>query len=372
VTQEKGCENFWDFRKAKSSHGEAGISFMKTRRFFAVFLFVSVAFCADFSLDGDFNGIFDNLETKYSKEEDGTIFCTSTDLSFGFLPDENNTLLLGVHYYQNFGDENKSGEFQPLVSYKFANASNTFLFGTTKRCGFINYHDYVLSKHWQFENPIFEGIYFNQKFPSLEWSVWVDWTGLKSENTREMFLLGNDFTYSIKTNEQNSFNLGWQFLYNHRASRSHEFYYDPVEDIGAIAGIVAYKIENFYNPKLKFIEYAVREMLTYNRQREKTDNYYTTFGVETAANIDFKRIGLGYSQYFKITDNSPYYYNLETGDDKFRDNFGQLDINAHFLDNKYAKIDFTLSFVFINGGMDNRETMQVFVPIKKTWNNEKK
>ena len=330
-------------------------------------LLCAAAFATGFSIDGNFRGVFDNLENKFGKEESGTVFGTSSDISFGFLPDEYNTVLLGVHLFQTFGDK-RNQDFQPLVSYKFQNETNTFLFGSVQRLNFIEYHDYVLSKRWQFENPVFEGVYFRNKHPSLQWSVWVDWIGFKSKDTRERFLLGNDFDYFLKLSERQELNFGWQFLYDHIASRDRNYHGDPVQDIGAVLGKVSYKLDDFASPKVNFFETAIRGMLTYDRQRQYTSNYHTTFGIEPSAKIDFKRCGFGYSHYFKIYENAPYYYNLETGDDRFFDNFGQFDINAHFLDSKFAKIEFTLSFIFTDGGVNNRQTMQAIVPIKSVWN----
>lgn len=340
-----------------------------SKNLFAVFVLFSITvFATEFSIDGNFRGIFDNFENKYSNEESGTIFGTSSDISFGFMPDNNNTILLGVHLFQTFGDK-ENQDFMPLVSYKFQNETNNFLFGTTARQNFIEYHDYILSKRWQFENPVFQGVYFQQLCPifNLKWSVWVDWIGFKSRNTHESFLLGNDFDFFLKISEQNFFNFGWQFLYNHRASRDREYHDDPVEDIGALVGKIRYEYSDFKNPKINTFEAAVRGMLTYDRQRQFSSDYYTSLGVEPSVKIDFNRVGFGYSHYFKIYENSPYPYNLEMGDDRFIENFGQADIIAHFLDSKFAKIEFTLSFIFTEDGMNNRETLQAIVPIKKTW-----
>jgi len=346
--------------------------FLPKNIFFTLLFFYTIIFAVDFSIDGNFHGIFDNLENKYSNEESGTIFGTSSDISFGFLPDKNSTILMGVHLFQTFGDK-KNQDFQPLVSYRFQNETNDFLFGSAARLNFIEYHDYIFSKCWQFENPVFEGIYFHQICPilNLQWSVWADWIGFQSKDTREMFLLGNDFDYFLKVGEQSTLNFGWQFLYHHKASRDREFFNDPIEDIGAVVGKIKYEYDGFRSAKITNFETAIRGMLTYDRQREHSSDYYTSFGIEPSAKIDFNRFAFGYSHFFKIYDHSPYPYNLETGDDRFLDNFGQADIIAHFLNSKFAKIEFTLSFIFNDSGVNNRETMLVSVPIKKVWNTTK-
>ena len=329
-----------------------------------LFLLSVSAFAAGFSIDGNFRGIFDNLENKFGKEKSGTIFGTSSDLSFGFLPDENNTILLGVHLFQTFGDK-ENQDFQPLVSYKFQNNAKTFLFGSAQRINFIEYHDYILSKRWQFENPVFEGVYFQRRHsPALQWSVWVDWVGFKSKYINERFFLGNDFDYFLNLGQRHEVNFGWQFLYDHIASRDRNYHQDPVEDIGAFVGKINYELSEFTPPLIKTFETAVRGMLTYNRQRQFSSDYYTKFGIEPSVKLNFTRGTLAYSHFFKIYENSPYYYNLETGDDRFFDNFGQFDILARFLDRDFANIDFTLSFIFTDGGVNHRQTLQAVVPIK--------
>jgi hypothetical protein len=336
---------------------------MKTFRFFLPFLLTATAFCYELSLEGNFRGIVDNLENKHGKEESGTTFGTNTNLSFGYSPDKNNTILIGANHFQQFGDK-KHFDFMPLISYKFQDETKKFLFGTVERLSFINYHDYILSKNWQFKNPTFQGTYFSQNFRSVNWSIWIDWTGLQSKEVHEEFIHGHDLSYTIKLNERNSLDLGWQFIYNHIASRDRNYHQDPVEDIGAFIGHLLYRLDEFKASKIKTIKGGVRGMFTYNRQREKSTRYYTNSGMEITAGIDFKRVMLTHSQYFKIADNSAYPFNLKTGDDRFFDNFGQSDISVRFLDGDFAKIDFTLSFIAIDGGLNNRQTMQVVVPIK--------
>ena len=334
---------------------------MKIKRCFVFFLLTAAVFASDFDIDGYLHGIFDNLENKYSQEESGTIYGTNSSLSVGYLSDSNSSVFIGINYSQQFGDDNKA-DFSPLIAYKFENESNDFLFGTAHRLTIINYHDYILSKRWQYENPVFQGTYFGQDFDFIKWAVWADWTGLKSKDVREEFIHGHNFSYIFQFDERNSIDLGWQFIYNHIASRDRDFQNDPVEDIGALAANVIYGLDGFVNPKIQTIKGGVRGMLTYDRQREKSDDYYTSFGIEGFAGVKLGVFTLTYSQYFKIYRNSPYDYNLKTSDDRFLDDFGQADINVLFLENKYAKIDFTLSFIATDDGVNHRQTMQVIVP----------
>jgi hypothetical protein len=338
---------------------------MKIKRFLVFFLLTAAAFAleseSDFDINGYINGIFDNLENKYSQEESGTIYGTNSSLTFGYLPDTNSAVFVGINYSQKFGDDNKA-DFSPLLAYKFENETNNFIFGTEHRLTIINYHDYVLSKRWQYENPIFQGTYFSQDFEFVKWAIWADWTGLKSKDVREEFIHGHNFSYILQFAERNSIDFGWQFIYNHIASRDREFYNDAVEDIGALVANIIYCLDGFVHPKFHAIKTGVRGMLTYDRQRDKSDDYDTAFGIEGFAGVELGIFELSYSQYFKIYRNAPYEYNLKTSDDRFLEDFGQADINVCFLDNKYAKISFTLSFIATDSGVNHRQTMQVVAP----------
>jgi hypothetical protein len=316
----------------------------------------------EMSIEGNFHGIFDNLENKFGPEESGTIFGASTDLSVGFLPSANSSVFIGVNYFQQYGDEEISG-FSPIMSYRFQDCINRFVFGTMPRISLINYHDYILSKRWQFENPIFQGIYFEQNLDALNWAIWADWTGLQSENTREQFIHGHNLTYTFTLNEKNSLSLGWQFIYDHIASRDRSFHSDHVEDVGAFAANVSHRVSGEENSRIRKFRSGFRGMFRYNRQRELSSTYQTSVGAEIYTGMDFGRFDIGYSHFFKLRDIMPFPYVYQTGDDRFLADFGQADILVRFLDRDETKINFTLSFIPTSGGVNHRQLMQAQIPI---------
>jgi hypothetical protein len=330
---------------------------------FAVFFISQITFAAPLSIEGNFHGIFDNLENKFGPEESGTIFGANTDLSVGLSPSENIGVFVGVNYFQQYGDEEIDG-FSPIMSFRFQENQNLFIFGTLPRFSIISYHDYILSKRWQFANPIFQGIFFEQNFSALNWSVWADWTGLQSENTREEFIHGHNLTYTFELNERNFLSLGWEFIYHHIASRDRNFHQDPVEDVGAFVGNISYRVNGTQDSRIREWRSGLRGMFRYNRQREMSNNYQTIAGAEIYTGMDFGRFDIGYSNYFKLRDVTPFPYDFITGDDRFLADFGQADILVRFLDRDEAKVNFTLSFIPTSGGVNHRQFMQVVVPIR--------
>ena len=329
----------------------------------AVLFIAQITFAASLSVEGNFHGIFDNLENKFGPENSGTIFGANTDLSVGISPTENSSVFIGINYFQQYGDENIDG-FSPIMSFRFQENQKRFVFGTLPRISMINYHDYILSKRWQFENPIFQGIFFERNSDALNWATWADWTGLQSENTREEFIHGHNLTYNFELNRRNSLSLGWQFIYHHIALRSGNDHNDRVEDVGAFVGNISHRLEGEKTSLYQEIRGGLRGMFRYNRQREFSNSYQTSAGAEIYTEIDFGRFDIGYSHYFKLRDVMPFPYDFITGDDRFLADFGQADILLRFLDREEVKVNFTLSFILTEGGVNHRQLMQVIVPIK--------
>ena len=337
------------------------LSFFKSAAL-SVFLLTQFVSGADFLIDANLYGIFDNFENKFGDERSGTFFGTNTDLSAGVFPTENSGIFLGVNYFQRFGDEN-TGDFFPLVSYRFSDGQNRFFFGTAPHRFLIDYHDYILSKRRQFENPIFQGIHFSQKFDALDWAIWADWTGMKSVNVREEFIHGHNLRYVFTLNESNFLSFGWQFIYHHIAGRDRSVHNDHVEDVGAVVGNISYRKEN-ENSRLREFRSGFRAMMRYNRQREFSSSYQINAGIEFYAGADFGRFDLGYSHYIKVRDRTHFPYDFVTGDDRFSANFGQLDMLVRFLDTEAAKVNFRLSFLPTKDGVNHRQSMNVAVPIR--------
>ncbi|MCL2845238.1 MAG: hypothetical protein FWE23_07295 [Chitinivibrionia bacterium] len=331
---------------------------------FAILFIAQITFAAPLSIEGNFHGIFDNLENKFGAEGSGTVFGANADLSVGFLPSRNSGVFIGVNFFQQYGDENTGDGFSPIMSFRFQDDINNFVFGTMPRSLLINYHDYILSKHWQFQNPVFQGLFFEQDFGALNWAVWADWVGMQSENTRERFIHGHNLTGTFILNDQSYLLLGYQFIYDHIALRSGVGHGDHVEDVGAFVGNISYRALGEQNSRIREFRGGFRGMFRYNRQREFTKNYQISAGVEVYTGLDFGLFDIGYSHYFKVRDVVRFPYEFETGDDRFLADFGQADILVRFLDRDEAKVNFTLSFIPTDGGVNHRQTMQVVVPIR--------
>jgi len=135
-------------------------------------------------------GFFDNREYDNIYAFDQTMFGSRIRAEAGATIDGQNRFAAGIDYLYEFGSKNEL--IAPDIVLYFNGSHNRFDYalGALPRYGRINMPLALLTDTLNYYRPNIEGIYLEYKGDVLRHNLWIDWTGRRSESTRESFTIG--------------------------------------------------------------------------------------------------------------------------------------------------------------------------------------
>lgn len=207
---------------------------MKVRLFsVALFvLFVKPLMAQTFEVDADFNGIFDNREytSTYNSEKE-TVFGAQMNVAIGPATVGGHTFRAGINYFYEFGSEILAIKPAPILYYAYANDQFNLKFGAFPREKHPVFPVALLSELFVYYNPTIDGILLNQTGKDYQATLFCDWIGRQSENTREQFMTGFAGNYRL----ENLFAEGYGYIY-HDGRRTVSSTTDYIDDY--LGGVV--------------------------------------------------------------------------------------------------------------------------------------
>lgn len=159
--------------------------------FFLLSLFSAIALNGQkFDYSAGYLGFFDNREYDNIYAYDQTMFGSRIRAEAGALIDGKNRFAAGIDYLYEFGS--KGQLIAPDIVLYFNGSHNRFDYalGAMPRHGRINMPLALLTDTLNYYRPNIEGIYLEYKGQILRQNLWIDWTGRRSEITRESFTIG--------------------------------------------------------------------------------------------------------------------------------------------------------------------------------------
>ncbi|MDY0348957.1 MAG: hypothetical protein RBR13_09025 [Tenuifilaceae bacterium] len=250
------------------------------------------------------NGFADNREYKSQLQPPESLLGTQLVPEFHLVKDTIHTFGVGFSMLSEFGHTKLIADFDFQLYYRYRGQNFNFTFGSFSKNDIYAcspkaiYHD-VLTYY----NPNIQGLLWNYHKGGGSQSVYLDWTGRKSETTRETFIMGTFGTYS-----RGLFFLKNHIYMYHYASANVPDPNSPLRDNGVAYLSVGANLNGaFYVDSLSL---SVGGMQSYQRTRGVTD-WETPLGLLFEVKIQHRGFGVTNTLYVgqghKLDWGDPFY-----------------------------------------------------------------
>ncbi len=318
---------------------------MKFLYTFLLVLFLLPKSHAQTQLEGElkFHGFVDNREYAKSGRNSQTILGSRIGGEIGLFIDSAHRIRVGANALQEFGDNEFVRSVIPTIYYQYKYKRIDFYLGAFPRYPYLKeYPRLLLNDTLDYYRPNIEGMLLNYKGNKFYGSLWIDWTGKQSQNTRETFLVGLDARL----------NLG-KFFISHYGYMYHKAFSDnPANEYLEDNGISLLKIGVGLKDVgvLDSLTLSAGSSVSFERMRSLTGmNIPKGF----VADID-----VNYRQFF--LQNSFYKgegHRLILGDSFYTSKtYNRLDLGWKPLATKNLEGKLKFSFHFVDGTMDNQQS----------------
>lgn len=135
-------------------------------------------------------GFFDNREYDNVYAFDQTMFGSRISAEAGALIDGNNRLAVGLDYLYEFGSKGELKAPDMILYFNGSHNKINYAFGAIPRYGKIDMPLALLTDTLNYYRPEIEGIYLGYEGSAFKQNLWIDWTGRRSQVTRESFTIG--------------------------------------------------------------------------------------------------------------------------------------------------------------------------------------
>ncbi len=316
-------------------------------------LFSSI-FSIELSINGEVSGLLDNQESKYGPVASQTLFGNQIALGGGLKIDSLHSISGGVFFTQEFGADYLSN-LTPLIHYRYRSSKREILFGSFIRDNKIEYSEFIISTPYNFKNPVAEGFLYRRSKGKFSYTILADWIGRETSEKHEQFLIG--CTGGGRTDH---FASSWEFIYNHKAARVEKL--DPIFDDGALRGNIGFRQDSL--AFLHTIKADLSGLFSFSRNRSNSMTYTNPVGAEVNLSAKINRFGLSITHYHLLYKDGSDNHNIPTGDILYTtDMFDKVDLSVTPFKSDKVFFDVVLSFIFVDGGLDSRQTVNLNVPI---------
>ncbi len=178
-----------------------------------------------------FTGFFDNREYDNLYAYDQTMFGSRLRGELGVKTDQATRFAAGLDYLYEFGSKGELLAPDIILYCNGAKGNFTYSVGALPRYNSINMPLALLTDTLNYYRPNIEGILLDYSGKVIKQNIWIDWTGRRSEVTRESFTIG--MTGSINKN---------LFLYRHNLVINHLAHTEPKDEAVSLRDNIGYTL----------------------------------------------------------------------------------------------------------------------------------
>ncbi|WP_262245574.1 hypothetical protein [Parapedobacter soli] len=313
---------------------------------FAVLLAFTAAHAQDIGWNVDFHGFADNREYAHSDRYSQSILGIRIAPEIYFSLDSSHFLHTGINYLHEFGSRSTSdGNVSPTVYYNYKRQGHDFFIGMFPRSGLLTgYHRAILNDTLQYYRPNVEGLLWRYTRKAFRQQLWIDWTSRQTETEREQFLVGASGRANIGIAH-----VSHQITLWHNAGSKSAAGVDsrPIRDNGV--AMVKLGADLTHLSFLDSLDISGGGIVVFDRLRG-VYNWHIPKGFIADLYAEYRKFFVANS--FYSGESLPIVY----GDRFYTSNrYNRLDIGWKPLQYKGLESQFTLSFHFTPGAVDNQQ-----------------
>ncbi len=291
----------------------------------------------------NFHNIMDNREYKRSVGTPQSIMGARADLGVGLQTDTTSGFYVGLNYMYEYGGKLDSIPLALNLFYEINREDFAFYVGEFNREKIINFPLFMISDSLCYYTPNIGGTAFEIRRGWGYQNAFLDWTGRRSKDTRESFMLG----ISGKLQKGLFYFEDYFYMY-HYALRSG---YDPNEHIrdNGIASIFA-GVDLSSKTPFNIFKVDIGGIANYDRTRPADYAFYG--GAMARLNLYYKRFGTDITSYWGQALQVP------LGDPLYKNgNYTRWDLCAIPIVGKIIESKFKWSFHFTGGEVSTSQQL---------------
>lgn len=242
------------------------------------------------------NDEFDRSSLAIPQTMTGVHLVPTLDVQF----DNSLSLHTGVDLLSLSGSEKSIDKNEFLAWFKYSRKNADLYVGSFDKNNLLsNYNEFFFSDSSKYFRNVMKGVFWNIRTKASYFNMWIDWTGMQTDNDREAFFVGSSAHYSMK----NIFLEYQAYMFHFARSRvptPDMFLYDNAllqMDLGWANGIT---------PQTKLKVFAGL-LLGYERQRDGISDAYKSIGLIAGLDLYSNRWGISNLIYFG--DEKSVFYN---------------------------------------------------------------
>lgn len=167
------------------------MTFKKITLILTLCIFSAVSSLAQtFDYKAGYLGFFDNREYDNIYAYDQSMFGSRIRAEAGALIDDHTRFAAGIDYLYEFGSKGELITPDIILYFNGSHNKLSYAMGAMPRYGRINMPLALLTDTLNYYRPNMEGIFLEYSNSSFRHNLWVDWTGRRSQITRESFTVG--------------------------------------------------------------------------------------------------------------------------------------------------------------------------------------
>lgn len=312
----------------------------------AMLLAFVVTHAQDIGWNVNFHGFADNREYAQSGRYSQSILGIRIAPEIYFSLDSSHFLHGGINYLHEFGTRGTTaGQVLPTIYYKYKHSGHDFYIGMFPREGLLTtYHRAILNDTLTYYRPNIEGLLWRYTRRAFHQQLWIDWTSRQTATEREQFLAGASGRIGM-----GMMHIAHQITLWHNAGTKSASGIDqlPIRDNGA--AMVKVGIDLTRKSFLDSLDISSGGLIAYDRLRGVYD-WHTPKGFIADLYAEYRNFFLANS--FYAGENLPIVYG-----DRFytATRYNRLDLGWKPLRYKGLESQFTLSFHFTPGAVDNQQ-----------------
>ena len=242
-------------------------------------------------------GYFDNGEGDDTYRTTMTYSGLRVTPEIGISWDEGKHSLMGGYSgLAEWGVKHGFTDGTPIIYYRYQTKPLTFTFGSFHRDKLLgDYPSYMISDTIRYYRPIIQGFAFQHQHARGYFEAFLDWTGMRSDTTREQFMVGLSVKHAIGKLDDSvvfptyssKFYVGLEGYYYHYALTWHADATQHIHDNLVAHPFVGYQLKSLTTEAS--VDVKLGALMSFDRERHMDGGKHTPIGFLGEIDAQYKR-----------------------------------------------------------------------------------